>query len=75
VGPTLHVAGGRVVVDPALPVLPEATVVVRGGRIERVVPAGEPAPPADGARGLDAWGLTVVPGLISTPAHLTVALP
>jgi imidazolonepropionase-like amidohydrolase len=59
--------------DPTRPVLPDATVVVRGGRIERVVPAGAPVPPPGDAQVLDARGLTVIPGLISTHAHLTMA--
>ncbi len=64
---------GRVVVDPGLPALPEATIVVDGDRIERVAPAGDPVPAADVTRVLDAGGATVIPGLISAHAHLTMA--
>ena len=68
----LLVRGGRVVVDPGLPVLAEATVVIRAGRIEAVVPAGDPVPEADGARTLDARDGAVIPGLISTHLHLAM---
>jgi imidazolonepropionase-like amidohydrolase len=69
----LLVTGGRVVVDPGLPALPEATIAVRGDRIERVAAAGDPLLAGDGTQVLDAGGATVIPGLISTHAHLTMS--
>jgi imidazolonepropionase-like amidohydrolase len=49
-------------------VIRRAQIVVRGDRIEAVLPDGASAPEA--ARLLDIDGLTVVPGLIDCHAHL-----
>ena len=71
----LIVSGGRVVLDPGRAPLPDATVVVAGGRIEAVVPAGGELPGRESRETLDGRGLTVIPGLVSTHAHLTMDGP
>lgn len=53
----------------ALPV-PEAAVIVTDGRITYAGPAKE-APPAVGARCIDAKGGTIMPGLVEAHIHLT----
>ena len=49
-------------------VLLDRQLLVRDGRIEAVLHAGEPTP--DDARSLDLAGLTVLPGLIDCHSHL-----
>jgi imidazolonepropionase-like amidohydrolase len=56
------------------PVLPDRTVVVRDGRIERVGKAGELDVPA-GVRVVDGTGATLLPGLIDLHVHLDFARP
>jgi imidazolonepropionase-like amidohydrolase len=48
---------------------PARTVVVRGGRVERLGPAGEVGPPADAAV-VDGAGCTLLPGIVDTHVHL-----
>lgn len=48
---------------------PGATVVVRGMRIERVIPAGEPYEAPTGARVIEAAGCTVLPGMVDAHVH------
>ena len=45
------------------------TVVVRGGRVERVGPAGEVGPPA-GAEVVDGSDCTLLPGIVDAHVHL-----
>ncbi|MBW8873936.1 MAG: PD40 domain-containing protein [Acidobacteria bacterium] len=65
----LVLAGARVITMKGDEVLPEADVLVVGDRIAGVAPAGRLAVP-EGAHRVDAKGLTVLPGLIDTHAHL-----
>ena len=65
----LVLAGARVITMKGDEVLPEADVLVVGDRIAGVAPAGRLTVPA-GAHRVDAKGLTVLPGLIDTHAHL-----
>lgn len=58
-----------VTADPGLGVLEDASVVVRGGSIEAVGPAGEIAVPA-GARVVEGRGRTLLPGLVDLHVHL-----
>jgi imidazolonepropionase-like amidohydrolase len=51
-------------------VSPDAVIVVRNGRIERIGPAPR-TPVPEGARVVDLKGRFVVPGLISTHAHVS----
>lgn len=50
------------------PVLRGRSVVVRNGRIERIVDPAEPVP--EGFRHIDASGKTLIPGLIDAHVHL-----
>ncbi|MFQ3595453.1 MAG: amidohydrolase family protein [Sphingomonadaceae bacterium] len=58
----LAIAGGRVVTNVGAPV-EGGTVLVAGGRVERVLPAGQPVPP--GYTRVDAAGKWVTPGIIA----------
>ena len=49
--------------------VPNATVVIRGDRIETVGPAGEVAVP-DGAERIEAEGKTLLPGMIDCHVHI-----
>jgi hypothetical protein len=62
-GATVFPAGGR-------PVIPDAVVVVRGGRIAAVGPASRLKPPGDLPR-VDVSGMTIVPGLLDASASLS----
>jgi imidazolonepropionase-like amidohydrolase len=66
--PLLALVHGRLVDGGDGPAVPEATVIVRGERIEAVGPADRiPIPP--GAELLDAGGRTILPGLWDLHAH------
>ena len=63
-------ARGRLITDPARPAR-ELTLLVRGGRVERVdADAAFAAERAGGAKEIPLDGLTVVPGLTDAHAHL-----
>ncbi|MCA9521506.1 MAG: dihydroorotase, partial [Myxococcales bacterium] len=64
----IHIVGGRVI-DPASGTDREMTVVLDGGKIEALVPAGERITSEVGFQKLDASGLWVVPGLIDIHVH------
>lgn len=68
--------GGRLVIRggivAALGAPAPATVVVEGGRVAAVVPAGEAVPPAPGDWDIDAAGRLVVPGAVDAHAHLAL---
>ncbi len=72
---TLVVRNGRVFDGTGSAVRP-GTVVIRGNRIDRILPADAPASswPAD-AQVIDASGRTVLPGLIDLHTHLTYFEP
>ena len=53
---------------------PAQTVVVRGGRVERLGPAGEVGPPP-GAEIVDGAGCTLLPGIVDAHVHLDFYLP
>lgn len=71
------VRAGRVIVDPAKPVLGASTIVVRDGRIHSVV-AGAPEAaaavpdlkPGEAVKVVDLSSKTVLPGLIDAHVHL-----
>ncbi|MDX1447862.1 MAG: amidohydrolase family protein [Acidimicrobiia bacterium] len=52
------------------PVLPEATVVVRAGRIEAIGRQGDGVP--DDATVIDGSGCTLMPGLVEAHSHITM---
>lgn len=69
----LLVTGGTVVtMDAGWRVLEGGAVVVRGTRIEALLPAGAPLPKA--RRTLDARGQLVIPGLVNAHGHAPMAL-
>jgi imidazolonepropionase-like amidohydrolase len=51
------------------PLVPGQIVVVAGGRVERVGPAGQVEPPAGAVR-VDGAGRTLLPGFVDTHVHL-----
>ena len=59
---------GATVVDPVSGRIPEATVLVRDGRIERVGPRTKVKVPADAMR-IEAAGRFLIPGLIDAHVH------
>ncbi len=63
----MALAGGRVVTNMG-PVIEGGTVLVAGGRIERVLPAGAPVPP--GYRVVEAAGRWVTPGIVAGMTQL-----
>jgi imidazolonepropionase-like amidohydrolase len=66
---SLAIVGAAVFDGSGRPPVPARTVVVRDGRVERVGPAGEVAPPA-GAEVVDGAGCTLLPGFVDTHVHL-----
>ena len=71
--PALAIVGATVIDGSGAEPVPDATVVVRDGRIESVGPAAEIEVPAD-AEVLDAAGKTLVPGLINAHGHVGATL-
>lgn len=63
------VTGAAVIDGTGGPVLPDRTVLVRGGVIERIDPAGAVAPPP-GTRRIEGAGRSLLPGFIDTHVHL-----
>lgn len=63
------VIGATVIDGTGGPALPDRTVLVRGGRIERVDPAGAADPPP-GIRRVDGAGRSLLPGFVDTHVHL-----
>ncbi len=71
--PALAIVGATVIDGSGAEPVPDATVVVRGGRIEAVGPSGEVGVPAD-AEVLDAAGKYAIPGLINAHGHVGATL-
>ena len=71
--PALAIVGATVIDGSGAEPVPDATVVVRDGRIESVGPAAEIEVPAD-AEILGAAGKTLVPGLINAHGHVGATL-
>jgi imidazolonepropionase-like amidohydrolase len=67
--PPLAIVGAAVFDGTGEPALPARTVLVRGGRVELVGPAGE-LPPPPGAEVVDGAGCTLLPGIVDTHVHL-----
>ena len=67
--PTLVFTNAHVIDPASAEPLEGATVIVRGGRIERVV-RGAAAPPA-GAQVVDLRGMYLLPGLIDSHVHIS----
>jgi 5-methylthioadenosine/S-adenosylhomocysteine deaminase len=69
----LAIANGTVVtMNPARDILPRGTLLLEGGRIAALLPAGTPVP--EGYRHVDASGCAVLPGLINAHTHLYASL-
>jgi imidazolonepropionase-like amidohydrolase len=67
----LKIANGRLVDGTGAPAVPDATVIVKNGRISYAGPAaGAPAVPPDVTR-IDAQGGTIMPGLVEAHFHPT----
>ena len=62
--------GARLIGAPGKPVIENAVMVVRDGRVEAVGPASELKPPA-GAQTINLAGKFIIPGLISTHVHVS----
>ena len=69
-GETVYVLAGKLLDVRAGRLLTDQVIVIRGERIERVVPASEAALP-HGANVIDLSSATVLPGLIDAHDHLT----
>jgi len=68
------IVGGTVVDGTGRPPIPNATVVVEGGRVRSVMPATDVAPPI-AAEVIDATGRYVIPGLMNANAGLCFLPP
>jgi imidazolonepropionase-like amidohydrolase len=62
--------GARLIGAPGKPVIENAVMVVRDGRVEAVGPISGVEPPA-GAQTIDLAGKFIIPGLISTHVHVS----
>lgn len=71
--PALAIVGATVIDGSGAEPMPDATVVVRDGRIESMGPAAEIEIPAD-AEVVDAAGKYVIPGLINAHGHVGATL-
>ena len=69
-GETVYVLAGKLLDVRAGRLLTDQVIVIRGERIERVIPASEAALP-HGANVIDLSSATVLPGLIDAHDHLT----
>ena len=69
-GETVYVLAGKLLDVRAGHLLTDQVIVIRGERIERVIPASEAALP-HGANVIDLSGATVLPGLIDMHDHIT----
>ncbi|MCM2313544.1 MAG: amidohydrolase [Thermoanaerobaculia bacterium] len=67
---TLLIHGGIAWIGPDQRPSPGSAIVVRKGRIDFVGPLAEAERRAPGARRLDAAGMTVLPGLVDSHAHV-----
>ena len=67
---TVYVLAGKLLDVRAGRLLTDQVIVIRGERIERVIPASEAALP-HGANVIDLSGATVLPGLIDAHDHIT----
>jgi imidazolonepropionase-like amidohydrolase len=67
--PALAIVGTAVFDGTGGPPVPAQTVVVGGGRVARVGPAGELRPPP-GAEVVDGAGCTLLPGIVDAHVHL-----
>jgi dihydroorotase len=65
----LLIKGGRVL-DPAGNIDGLFDIVVKGGRIESIEPAGSASGEGEGLEVIDATGLLVIPGLVDIHTHL-----
>src|SRR5687767_1465836 len=63
-------SGAALIDGTGAPVVPNSVIVVRDGKIEGVGRVGSVRPPT-GARTIDVTGKFVMPGLISTHAHVS----
>ena len=68
-GGAVVLTGGRIIDGTGQPPLERAGLLIRGGRIQAVVPAAALAVPG-GATRVDVAGKTIIPGLITAHAHL-----
>jgi imidazolonepropionase-like amidohydrolase len=68
----LYVKAGRLIIDATKPAIAPGAVVVTDGV---VTAAGANVTPPDGARRIDAGGLTVMPSLIDAHTHLAGGAP
>ena len=63
--------GALITVDPALGVMPRASILVRDGRIDQL---GDAIPPPAGADVIDATDMIVMPSFVDTHYHMWSAL-
>jgi hypothetical protein len=66
----LIIHGGIAWIGPEQKPSPDTAILVRKGRIEFVGPLAEAEKRAPGARRLDAKGMTILPGLVDSHAHV-----
>ena len=65
------ISNGTVIIGSGAKPIPDATVIVRDGRIEYVGPAKQAPPVEPTASTIDACGGTIMPGLIESHFHAT----